>query len=221
VSAIIVMITSLTVPPIKFVQAMQQLIGENKHNQSFAYISNGTKVLLPFWMLGLWQEQHSLVLAQKNWKRAMVWIQRQPTAEEWLRLLSYIPWKYDLPCALGGSIGIQFLAQFCLTEWLTSLHIDQMAAVLDHRLVAEFNGCKCFVGTEWSDILQSFFHSRRGEYLDSPSTQGLRHLAGEIVAGNLLEIATILPVFLPDEQTTVLLNLLNSEVITGWLCSWT
>jgi hypothetical protein len=134
------------------------------------------------------------------------WIQRQPTAKEWLHLLSYIPWKYDLPHTLGESVGIQFLAQFCSAEWLTSLHIDQMAAVLDHRLMAEFNGSKCFVGTEWSDKLQSFFHSWRGEYLDSPSTQGLHHLAGEIVAGNLLKIATILPVFLPDEQTTVLLN---------------
>lgn len=113
--------------------------------------------------------------------------------------MTHIPWKYDLPRALGGSIGIQFLAGFCSTDWLSSLHIDQMSAVLDCQLGKESPG-KRSVTTVWSDALRGIYRSGQDVYLSSSSGQYLRHLGEEIKGGHIHHMATIVSVYLAGDQ---------------------
>lgn len=193
VSRIALTITLLTVPPVKFVQEMYHLIGEKKEHQSFAYDCNGSQILLPFWVLNLWLEQHSVAQVQAIWTKAVQWVNKLPTAQDWTSMLAHIPWKYNLPCALGGSIGIQFLARFCSKEWLSSLHIDQMAAVLDWQMLTDASG-KQSVRTVWSDTLRNMYRSGQSEYATSSSAQYLRHLGAEIVGGHIRHMATIVSV---------------------------
>ncbi|KAF7768644.1 hypothetical protein Agabi119p4_7887 [Agaricus bisporus var. burnettii] len=202
-SRIALTISSLTVPPVTFVQAMCNLIATNKEYQSFAYDCNGSQILLPFWVVNLWMEQHSVAQAQVTWTRAVAWVNRLSTAQEWMSVLTRIPWKYNLPRSLGGSIGIQFLAGFCSKDWLSSLHIDQMTAVLDWQLLTDAPG-KRSVGTVWSDTLRSIYQCGRNEYSSSSSAQYLRHLGAEIAGGQIHHLATIVSVYLGGDHSAVL-----------------
>jgi hypothetical protein len=196
-------VDSIVIPPIKFIEDLRNIMAEKQGYQSFEYVSNGTTMRLPFWVLNLWMEQHTLVYAQVTWQKAVQWTAGLPAAREWKALMDRLPWQYDLPRAMGGSVGIRFLAKFCSTDWLSTLHVDQMAAVVDDRLGQTFQGYR-FVGTAWSDTLRNFHQLRRDEYLCSSSSQFLRNLGEEVKGGNIHCIAAIISVFQSPNQRAVL-----------------
>ncbi|XP_006461003.1 hypothetical protein AGABI2DRAFT_117927 [Agaricus bisporus var. bisporus H97] len=98
-SRILLTVSSLVVPPIKFVQDLYNTITTNTAYSSFAYHCSGSQLLLPFWVVNLWLEQHSVAHAQATWSRAVQWVNGLPTAHEWMGMLTSIPWKYELPRA--------------------------------------------------------------------------------------------------------------------------
>jgi hypothetical protein len=92
----------------------------------------GLTVAFPLWAPTLWKQLLAAVRHQLCWKSAILWLNRDTIRGEYLTAaysaISRLPW--NLPQKLTASELVKFLG----CAWLSDVHIDMMAWLLQKRL---------------------------------------------------------------------------------------
>jgi hypothetical protein len=119
-----------TMPQLKNFQArFEKYVELNRQNglESLLY-SFGT--LLPLWVLDYW-----IILEQKlHWDPAVNWLKRRKQHKA-IKLLTELPWKYQIPKTMGDHISD--LALFGSEKWLKGSQVDTMLEILRDHLRSE------------------------------------------------------------------------------------
>ena len=102
-----------------------------KHFQSIDYpISEQKTLKVPIWAFDYWEALEKICEEKAVWLAAEKKLKKEG-AHDILDLLSTVPWNYSLPRALGSVIQ---LAEFCTDDWLQTIHMDQMAIVVNDQM---------------------------------------------------------------------------------------
>ena len=126
-----------TMPQLEILQAKFNNCMESNMEtgiQSLLYSFGTSTLRLPLWVLDYWGEANIILEQKSRWDPAVYWLKTRKQHEA-IKLLTELPWKYQIPKTMGGHISD--LALFCSEQWLKGSQVDIMLEILQDHLRSE------------------------------------------------------------------------------------
>ncbi|KAF8878966.1 hypothetical protein BD779DRAFT_1474583 [Infundibulicybe gibba] len=137
--------------------------------------TTGDIMRLPFWVITCWQAMHDIIIAKQLFTTATNWLGSRVEVRAF-SCLSNALWKGPgVPAKMGG--GINSLVDYCSEKWLSSLHMDQMAVILEDRL-SEDTTVSIMCVSFFEKLTQLHRHSK-AEYTSTPPIKQFYHKIGD------------------------------------------
>ncbi|KAG6847070.1 hypothetical protein H0H93_010349, partial [Arthromyces matolae] len=168
----------LPIPPLKDINHLllrvETAIEKGLVSIDYEY-NDGTNMKLPLWVLEYWKAIYDVVEAKTRWSSARNWLEQRAEGKQVIEMLSQLPWKYDLPRAMGGNS--LSLACYASEEWLGSTHTVQISEVINAQMAAQGMGATWrALSQDFTDKLLVVFRYSKDTYHVERSCESLRKL---------------------------------------------
>ena len=206
-----------TMPQLKILQARFEkyieLNGETSL-QSLLYSFGTSTLRLPLWVLDYWMEANIILEQKLHWHPAVNWLKTRKQYEA-IKLLTELPWKYQIPKTMGDHISD--LALFCSEKWLTGSQVDTMLEILRDNL-----GTKRIPGVAVKDInfvqkLIKIYRHTRDTYTDDHSATFIRGFADRLKTGEVTVVGMAIAVRYTGSETQLPSG---KDIISNHWCSF-
>ncbi len=176
----------------------------------------------PLWIIPWWCHIHAISEAQMSWNEALGFLdqlkRREPLSQELIALFLALHWNVEVPSALGGNsttstMTMTTLAHYCRQKWLKTCHLEQMTAILQHRLEnAGLQGVMIAKPT--------LFQSLTTKYRNSDENENFQ-VSQRLISGSLSRLGFAVCVRMDHRKTVLEIKRLKSGVTTGLRLWWT
>ena len=211
----IAFLQSLPMPTTLQVEILQERLNDYKKEisvQSLSYCYRVSILRLPLWVLDYWMEANIILEQKQKWSPAIDWLKRRKEHEA-IRLLTELPWKYQMPKSMGDHIAD--LAVLCSERWLGIAQVDTMLETLNDHLDS-----KRIPGTV-KDV--NFLRKLINIYRHSPDTYAynataefIRKFAEKLKTGEVSVVGMAVAVHYKGNTTELPIG---TEVISNHWCS--